>query len=75
MEASTITELLVTMTVTGILMLAVYDGLGLIAGTINLHLKKDGAYKLQQFEKDDALPEALLTLHNALKKKRRKKNV
>lgn len=40
-----------------------------------LHLKKDGAYKLQQFEKDDALPEALLTLHNALKKKRRKKNV
>ena len=43
MEASTITELLVTMTVTGILMLAVYDGLGLIAGTINLHLKKDAA--------------------------------
>nr|DAD70911.1 MAG TPA: exonuclease [Siphoviridae sp. ctvok7] len=40
-----------------------------------LHLKKDGAYKLQQFEKDDALPEALLTLHEALKKKRRKKNV
>lgn len=40
-----------------------------------LHLKKDGTYKLQQFEKDDALPEALLTLHNALKKKRRKKNV
>lgn len=43
MEASTITELLVTMTVTGILMLAVYDGLGLIAGTINRHLKKNAA--------------------------------
>src|SRR5699024_7404942 len=40
-----------------------------------LHLKKDGAYKLQPFERDDALPDALLTLHNALKKKARKKHV
>ena len=40
-----------------------------------LHLKKDSTYKLQQFEKDDTLPEALLTLHNALKKKVRKKHV
>lgn len=40
-----------------------------------LHLKKDGSYNLQQFDKDDALPEALLTLHEALKKKRRKRNV
>lgn len=39
-----------------------------------LHLKKDGSYKLQPFEKDDALPEALLTLHNTLKKKGRKKH-
>lgn len=40
-----------------------------------LHLKKDGTYKLKPFEFDDKVPEALLTLHRALeKKKRRKKN-
>lgn len=39
-----------------------------------LHLKKDGTYQLRPFEKDDALPDALLTLHNALKKKARKNN-
>lgn len=39
-----------------------------------LHLKKDGTYKLQPFDRDDALPEALLTLHSALKKKARKRN-
>lgn len=37
-----------------------------------LHLKKDGAYKLQPFDFDDAVPDGLLALHNALKKKRRK---
>lgn len=37
-----------------------------------LHLKKDGTYKLIKFDFDDAVPMALLTLHNALKKKRRK---
>lgn len=37
-----------------------------------LHLKKDGRYKLIPFEFDDALPMALITLHNTLKKKRRK---
>ena len=37
-----------------------------------LHLKKDGAYKLIKFDFDDAVPMALLTLHNVLKKKRRK---
>ncbi len=40
-----------------------------------LHLKKDGSYKLQAFDFDDAVPDGLLALHNALKKKRRKKNV
>ena len=39
-----------------------------------LHLRKDGSYKLQPFDRDDVLPEALLTLHNALKKKARKRN-
>lgn len=39
-----------------------------------LHLKKDGTYKLQPFDQNDALPEALLTLHSALKKKARKRN-
>lgn len=39
-----------------------------------LHLKKDGTYKLIPFEFDDAVPLALITLHNALKKKRRKSN-
>lgn len=39
-----------------------------------LHLKKDGTYKLIKFDFDDAVPMALLTLHNVLKKKRRKKN-
>ena len=38
------------------------------------NLKKDGTYKLQPFDRDDALPEALLTLHSALKKKARKRN-
>lgn len=37
-----------------------------------LHLKKDGTYKLIKFDFDDAVPIALLTLHNVLKKKRRK---
>lgn len=35
-----------------------------------LHLKKDGTYKLKQFEFDDTVPDALLTLHNTLKKKK-----
>lgn len=39
-----------------------------------LHLKKDGTYKLIKFDFDDAVPLALITLHNALKKKRRLKN-
>lgn len=37
-----------------------------------VHLKKDGTYKLIRFEFDDVVPMALLVLHNALKKKRRK---
>lgn len=36
-----------------------------------LHLKKDGTYKLKPFEFDDKVPEAVLTLHNLLKKKKR----
>ena len=39
-----------------------------------LHLKKDGTYKLQPFDRDDALPDALLTLHRTLQKKARKKH-
>lgn len=39
-----------------------------------LHLKKDGTYKLKQFDFDDAVPDAILTLHNVLKKKRRRKS-
>ena len=38
-----------------------------------LHLKKDGTYKLIKFDFDDAVPLALLTLHNAMKKKTRRK--
>ena len=38
-----------------------------------LHLKKDGSYRLVKFEFDDAVPMALITLHNAAKKRRRKK--
>lgn len=37
-----------------------------------LHLQGDGTYKLIPFDRDDALPSALLTLHNTLKKKARK---
>lgn len=40
-----------------------------------LHLKPDGTYRLLPFEADDALPQALLTLHNTLKKKARKRHV
>lgn len=39
-----------------------------------LHLKKDGSYQLKEFDFDDSVPDGLLVLHNALKKKRRKKN-
>lgn len=38
-----------------------------------LHLKKDGTYKLQPFDFDDTVPDGLLALHNALKKKTRKR--
>lgn len=39
-----------------------------------LHLKKDGTYKLMPFEFDDTVPLALITLHTALQKKRRRKS-
>ena len=38
-----------------------------------LHLKKDGSYKLIPFEFDDTVPLALITLHTALKRRRRGK--
>lgn len=38
-----------------------------------LHLKNDGQYRLKEFPFDDAVPDGLLALHNALKKKARKK--
>lgn len=37
-----------------------------------LHLRKDGSYKLVEFQADDNLPNALLTLHRALEKKEKK---
>lgn len=39
-----------------------------------LHLKKDGTYRIVWIDIDDSVPMALITLHNTLKKKRRKKN-
>ena len=45
-----------------------------IDGLAILHLKKDGKYKLITLEKDDAVPNALLLLHDKLKKKPRRKN-
>lgn len=36
-----------------------------------LHLKKDGKYKLIQFDFDDLVPMALITLHTALQRKQR----
>lgn len=38
-----------------------------------LHLKKDGTYKLKPFDFNDAVPDALLSLHNLLKTKKRKR--
>lgn len=38
-----------------------------------LHLKKDGTYKLVDFDIDDTVADACLTLHKALEKKPRKK--
>lgn len=38
-----------------------------------LHLRRDGTYRLRPFPVEDALATALLTLHNALKKRPRKK--
>ena len=40
-----------------------------------LHLKRDGTYKLIPFAEDEPLALALITIHNALRKKRRKRNV
>jgi hypothetical protein len=39
-----------------------------------LHLRKDGTYRTVWIDIDDSVPMALITLHNTLKKKRRKKN-
>ena len=39
-----------------------------------LHLRKDGTYRTIWIDIDDSVPMALITLHNTLKKKRRKKN-
>lgn len=38
-----------------------------------LHIKKDGTYRLKEFQFDDAVPDGLLALHNTLKKKTRRK--
>lgn len=38
-----------------------------------LHLKKDGTYKLVEINQDDEIAIACITLHNALKKKPRKR--
>lgn len=40
-----------------------------------LHLKRDGTYKLIPMETDEPLAHALITIHKALLKKRRKRNV
>lgn len=40
-----------------------------------LHLKRDGTYKMIPFEQDEPLALALITIHNALRKKRRKHHV
>lgn len=37
-----------------------------------LHLRKDGRYKLMWFDADDSVPMALITLHTALKTRRKK---
>ena len=37
-----------------------------------LHLRKDGSYKLLRFDADDSVPMALITLHTAMKTRRRK---
>lgn len=40
-----------------------------------LHLKKDGTYKLIPIDEDEPLALSLITIHNALRKERRKRNV
>lgn len=40
-----------------------------------LHLKKDGTYKLILIDRNEEVPDALLTLHRLTQKKARKKNV
>jgi hypothetical protein len=37
-----------------------------------LHLKKNGSYNLMRFDADDSVPMALLTLHTAIQKKKKK---
>jgi len=39
-----------------------------------LHLRKDGTYKLIPIDRRDDVPEALLTIHRLMEKKRRKKD-
>lgn len=38
-----------------------------------IHLKKDGTYRLVHFDFDDSVPMALITLHTALKRRKRGK--
>jgi hypothetical protein len=39
-----------------------------------LHLKKDGTYRFVRFDIDDIIPNALLALHNALRKRKKKRS-
>jgi ATP-dependent exoDNAse (exonuclease V) beta subunit len=44
-----------------------------VEGLYILHLKKDGTYKLVEMPQEDAMAQACITLHYALKKKKRKR--
>ena len=37
-----------------------------------LHLRRDGSYKLIRFDAEDAMPMALITMHTAMQKKKKK---
>lgn len=39
-----------------------------------VHLKKDGTYRFVRFDIDDIIPHALLALHNALRKRKKKRS-
>ena len=72
-SSSAVQKVLAKIQLNGYEILVVENGIGEVALLIILHLQKDGNYKLHNIERDRTLFESCWNLHEALKKKPRKK--